>query len=236
MNIFVRSVLMFAAVLGITHAQTNILATSSSGQVTIGFHAAMVSFVPSNANSAEDAVKSTAISVAEGQAITAAAARTIPIPVVGPYIAGPVVNKIMKTFHPDKPITGFNVAFLPGLSAATILQRGEAKFTIPAQALQGGNLALVRVKISPKDSSRLVRSVHASVKVKNSKINPMASDTKILGIDEDAIPCHQEIQNGDIILTPNAGLTSGEYAVVVLPAQQDTIPVAGNWVWDFRVM
>ncbi|MEI9975268.1 MAG: hypothetical protein WDO73_26335 [Ignavibacteriota bacterium] len=236
MSIVIRSFLVFSAALGLTHAQTNILATSSSGQSSIGFHAAMVSFVPSNANSAEDAVKSAAISVAENHAITAAAARTIPIPVVGPYIAGPVVNKIMKTFHPDKPITGFNVAFLPGLSAATIIQRGEASFTIPAQALQGGNPALVRVKISSKDSSRLVRSVHASVKIKNSKINPMASDTKVLGIDEDTIACHQEIRNGDIILTPNSALAIGEYAVVILPTQQDTIPVAGSWVWDFRVM
>ena len=73
--------------------------------------------------------------MAEGHAITAAAARTIPIPVVGPYIAGPVVNKIMKTFHPEKPITGFNVAFLSGLSAGTLLREGETTFTIPAQAL-----------------------------------------------------------------------------------------------------
>lgn len=236
MSIATSSFLVFSAVLGIAHAQNTILATSNSGQTNITFHAAMVSFVPSNANSAEDAVKSTAISVAENHAITAAAARTIPIPVVGPYIAGPVVNKIMKTFHPDKPITGFNVAFLPGLSAGTILQRGETSFTIPAQALQGGNPALVRVKVSTKDSSRLVRSVHASVKVKNSKINPMASDTTILGVDEDIIPCRQEVRNGDIVLTPNSALESGEYTVVVLPAQQDTVPVAGGWVWDFRVM
>jgi len=196
----------------------------------------MVSFVPSNGNSAEDAVKSTAVSVAEGHAITAAAARTFPIPVVGPYIAGPVVNKIMKTFHPEKPITGFNVAFLSGLSAGAILREGEITFTIPAQALQGGNPSLLRVKISSKDSARIVRSIHASVKVKNSKINPMASDTTILGIDEDVIPCRREIRNGNVVLIPNSALARGEYAVVIVPAQQDTIPVAGTWVWNFRIM
>ncbi len=81
-----------------------------------------------------------------------------------------------------------------------------------------------------------MRSVHASVRVKNSKINPMASDTNILGVDEDVIPCRREVRNGDVVLIPSSALARGEYAVVMVPAQQDTIPVAGNWVWDFRIM
>ena len=112
MSIATSSFLVSPAALGIAEAHDSIRATSISGQTDIASHAAMVSFMPNNGNSADGAVESTAVSVVEGQAITAAAARTIPIPVVGTYIAGPVANKIMKTFHPENPITGFNVAFL----------------------------------------------------------------------------------------------------------------------------
>ncbi len=227
---------VLTAVIGTAFAQPGVVATSASGQTNLTFRSALVTFVPSNANTAEEAVKSAAVSAAEGHAIAIAAARTIPIPVVGPYLAGPVVGKVINVFHPNKPITGFNVAFLPGLSSESIVQQGEITFTVPSAALQGGHPLLVRAKVSSKDSARIVRSVHASLKLKNSQINPMASDNKILGVDEDIVVTKQEIRGSDIILTPANALGPGEYAVIIAPAQQDALPVAGNWIWDFRVM
>jgi len=221
---------------GAAQVQTSIVANTSSGQTSLTFRTAMVTFVQSDAPGVSDAVKGTAISVARDKAVEAAAIHAIPIPVVGPYVAGPVVGKVMKAFHHDKPLTGFNVAFLPGLSAEAVVQRGETSFTIPGSALQGGHPVLVRVKPSSKDSARIVRSVHATVKMKDSKINPLATDNKVLGVDEDVIGCRQEVRGGDIILTPNSILEPGEYAVLIVPPQQDLMPITGSWVWDFRVM
>ena len=74
MSIATSSFLVSPAALGIAEAHDSIRATSISGQTDIASHAAMVSFMPNNGNSADGVVESTAVSVVEGQAITATAA------------------------------------------------------------------------------------------------------------------------------------------------------------------
>ena len=127
---------------------------------------------------------------------------------------------------------GFNLAFLQGLSAQTGLQKGDFSFTLPAQSVQATTPVLLRMKPSAKDSVRIVPGVHIVTKLTGSSINPTA--TKILGVDQEAISCRQEVRNGDIVLVPNSPLQSGEYAVALTPAQQDLVPV--GLVWDFRIL
>jgi len=93
---------------------------------------------------------------------------------------------------------------------------------------------LLRLKPAVKDSARIVRSVHLSNKLTGGTLNPL--DTTILGIDQDAIACRQEIRNGDVVLIPNSPLESGEYAIVLVSAQPDKVPVVGAAVWDFRLL
>jgi hypothetical protein len=189
----------------------------------------MVAFVPSNADELSDAAKNAAISGVEGHAITAVAARTLPIPIVGGFIAEQLVGRIMNLHHPA--VKGFNIAFLQGLSARTVLQSGYFSFTVPAQSLQGQTPVLLRLKPSFKDSARIVRGVHIITKMTGSTINPTSA--KILGVDQDAIYCSRDSRNGDLVLTTNSALASGEYAIVLIPTEQDIVPV--GQVWDFRV-
>jgi hypothetical protein len=149
-------------------------------------------------------------------------------------IAEQAVGRIVNVFHKPKPINGFNIAFVKGLSAETALQKGGVSFTVPAQLLQGAKPLLLRLKSSAKDSARIARSVRLSTKPTGSAINP--AEPSILGVDQDAIACRQEIRNGDVVLTPNAPLESGEYAIVLAPAQPNKVPVAGAVLWDFRIL
>lgn len=137
-------------------------------------------------------------------------------------------------FHKAKPILGFNVALVQGLSAGTDLPAGGMSFTVPAQSVQGASALLLRLKPSAKDSARIVRGVHLSTKRTGGNIDPLNS--KILGIDQDAVACRQETRNGDVVLIPNSPLESGEYAIVLVSAQPDRAPVAGTVLWDFRLL
>lgn len=218
--------LAFTAVLGVANAQ-NVVATSSSGITTpLAPHPPMVTFVASNSNNVAGTVGHRAISTA--------AASAVPVPFVGGLIADQAVGKIIKVFHKPKPIKGFNIAFVQGLSAVTALQKGDVSFTVPAQSLQGASPLLLRLKPSVKDSARIVRSVHLSNKLTGGTLNPL--DTTILGFDQDAVACRQETRNGDVVLIPTSPLESGEYAIVLVSAQPDKAPVAGAAVWDFRLL
>jgi hypothetical protein len=189
----------------------------------------MVAFVASNSNNLAGAMKN-----GVGRtAITSVAAKAVPIPMFGVLIVDQAVGKIGKVFHKAKPIKGFNVAFVKGLSAETALTKGAMSFTIPAQSLQGASPMLLRLRPSAKDSARIVRSVHLSTPQTASAINP--PDPDILGIDQDAVACRQEIRDGDVVLIPNSPLESGEYAIVLVSAQPDKVPVAGAALWDFRL-
>jgi hypothetical protein len=229
----INPLLAFLTVLVAVHGQS-VVATSGSGHLNLSLNPALVIFVASGANSAAEAVKGAALSGAEGQAVAVTIARMVPIPIVGP-LAAPVVSAVLKKFHPPKPTTGFTVAFLKGLTSGSILQRGEMSFTVPAESLSQGSPVLLRIKPSLKDNTRIVRSLHLSVKVAGNSLADGDGNTKVLGIEELAIPCHQEMRNGDMVLIPDSPLETGEYAVVLAPAQQDAMAPVGL-VWDFRVL
>jgi hypothetical protein len=143
MNKLAASLVALASVLGTVQAQS-IVATSRFSRTDLPPQGAYISFVQSSSDTAEAAVKDASLSIVAGHAILAAGGKLLPIPIVGPYLTGPVVEKLSKMLHPAKPITGFNVAFVQGLSARTVLQQSETTFTIPAELLQGGAAALVR--------------------------------------------------------------------------------------------
>ena len=217
---------VFAAILGVANAQ-NVVVTPSSGQTTaLTPHPAMVTFVVSNSSNLAGAVG--------GRAIATVAASAVPIPFIGGFVAEQAVGRVIKVFRKPKPIKGFNVAFVQGLSAGAALQKGAISFTVPAKSLQAASPVLLRLKPSVKDSARIVRSVHLSTTPTGSAINPPSPS--ILGTDQDAIACRQEIRNGDVVLIPNSPLESGEYAIVLVSAQPDKVPVAGAVLWDFRVL
>jgi hypothetical protein len=226
--------LPFMAVLGVANAQ-NVVATSSSGlTIPLAPHTAKVTFVASDSNSLQGATMNGAISGVGGSVMTKAAAKAIPIPMVGGMIAGQAVGGIAKMVRKAKPIKGFNVAHVQGLSAGTDLPAGAMSFTVPVQSLQGASPLLLRLKPSVKDTARIVRGVHLSAKRTRGNIDPLNS--KILGIDQDAVVCRQEIRNGDVVLIPNSPLESGEYAIVLVSARPDRAPVAGAALWDFRLL
>jgi hypothetical protein len=209
----------------------NAVATSNTGQTTaLVPHQATVTFVATNANNVQGAAKKGAISGAAGGAVTPVAAKAIPVPVAGGLIAQQAVGRILKAFNRPKPIKGFNVAVVEGLSAGTALHETAISFTVPAQALHGASAMLLRLKPSAKDSARIVRGVHLSTK--DGTVN--SQDAKILGVDQDAVACRQEMRKGDAVLIPKSPLKSGEYAIVLVPAKPDRGPVAGTMLWDFR--
>src|SRR5450432_1292001 len=226
--------LPFTAVLGVANAQ-NVVATSSSGQtIPLVPHPATVTFVASDSKSLQGATKNGAVSGVGTSVATSVAARAIPVPIVGGIIAGQAIGGIGKMFHKAKPVLGFNVALVQGLSALTALPAGGMSFTVPAQSVQAASPLLLRLKPSVKDSARIIRGVHLSAKRTGGNIDPLNS--KILGVDQDAVACRQEIRNGDVILTPNSPLESGEYAIVLVSAQPDRVPVAAAALWDFRLL
>jgi hypothetical protein len=225
-----RLVLTLFASIGIGYSQT-VIATSGSVQTNLPLNSAKVAFVASSAKSADEAATQAVLSTAAGTAVATTALRMIPI--VGP-LAGTFMGPMISKFHKPKPVTGFSIAFIPGLTAGTVLQPGEMHFIVPAQALQGANSSLVRLKTSLKDSSRIVRSVHLSAKVSGNSLDASAGGLDVLGIEQDEIPCKLETRpGGDIVITPSAPLASGEYAVVTIPTDSSTVPA--RLVWDFHV-
>jgi hypothetical protein len=213
-------------------AQT-VVATSGSQSVNLAPNQAMVTFVPTNAATAEGAIKSAAISAAQGQAVAATLLRVVPIPIVGPF-ARPLIGTVLNRVHPPKPVTGFSIAFLNGLSATTVLPAGQVSFSIPTESLQGASPSLLRLKTSAKDSNRIVRSLHISVKAAGGTVAPDTKDAQVLGIEQEVIPCSAQNRNGAVVLTPDSPLEAGQYAIALLPAsQQGMVPVGS--VWDFRV-
>ena len=225
---FITSV--FYVAFGAAYAQ-DITATSAGGQNTsIASHAAMITFVTSNAGSVQEAAKSAAISGASGRALAAVAAHTLPIPLVGSFLTEQMVGRVLKFHHAE--IKGFNVGFVQGLSSETLLEKGAYSFTIPAQQLQGTSPLILRLKPSGKNAARIVRSIHIKTKFKDNAINPSA--TTILGIDQEVVPSRQDVRGGSVVVTSDAALESGEYAIALVAAQADFVPVVT--LWDFRIL
>jgi len=217
-----------------TNNAQNVMATSGAGTIALTTNPALVTFVATNAGTAESAAKDTMLSTAKGQATVATLTRVVPIPIIGPF-AGPLMNVVLTKFHKPKPIVGFSIAFLPGLSAATAVPQGEMSFRVPANSLQGAVPSLLRVTPSTKDSTRIVRSLHLSVKAQGPSVAPTAENTELLGTTEQTIACRQEIRDGDAVLIPNSPLDTGEYAIAMVPAAQQVMAPVGS-VWDFRVV
>jgi hypothetical protein len=220
------------AMAGIAHGQNIVAATKSGGPVTLKPATAAVTFVASNANNVDGAVKSTALSMAQAQTVSTVL-RAVPIPIIGPF-AGPLIGSVMKRFSTPKPVTGFSIAFVSGLSATTAIQAGQASFTIPAESLQGATPTLLRLKISEKDSTRIVRSLQLSVKPTGPTVTPDAKNAQVLGVEQNLVPTFKDERDGAVILTSEAPLEAGEYAIALVPsAQQAMVPI--GIVWDFRV-
>jgi hypothetical protein len=195
-------------------------------------HGALVAFVTSDASSAQQALQNTAISAAEGKVIAAIAIKTLPIPLVG---ALPVEGalRVLGKFR-KHVVKGFDAEYVQGLSSETVVQPGQTGFTIPAGALQGASPLLLRIKPSTKDSARIARSFHVSFKMTGSQMNPATME--VLGTEQETIPCHPEPRpGGEVILTPNTPLASGEYAIVPGSHRPSGANAPVGLVWDFSV-
>jgi hypothetical protein len=211
----------------------NVVATCVSGQVTLAANPAMVTFVPSKANTAVGAAQEATLSAAQGQAVMATMARALPIPIIGPF-AGPVLGAVAARLHAPKPEVGYSVAFVEGVSAKTVIPQGEITFRVPASSLQAATPVLLRTTASTKDSTRIIRSLRLSVKVTGKSVVPNAENTKLLSVDENVISCRREADNGDTLLIPASRLDVGEYAVALIPDAKDNMVPVGS-VWDFQV-
>ena len=229
------SLIFFAiAITGVMHAQ-NIVVTSDSGQKTEVFpHSASVTFIAGTGNHLQDTVRDTAISQGGGRAI-ATAASSIPVPFAGAIIANLAVGGILKSLHKDKDnsIKGANLAMTQGLSSGTAISKGNLSFTMPDYSMPGTSPVLLRIKPSAKYTARIVRGVQLSAVLTGGLVDTAAS--KILGIDQDRIPCHLEDRDEGVTLIPDSALESGEYAIVLVPDQEDRMPVSSAILWDFRL-
>lgn len=227
------SALLFTIGASAGYAQTvTIAAGQGSSPVTLGSHPAMVAAIVSDADTAQDAIRSSAISSAEGKVISVLAMKALPIPVVG---AIPVEGAMHMLSRFKKHTTkGYQVTYLQGLSAETEVTAGVVSFTVSALPSQDVLPALLRVRSSAKDSARIVRSVHVAYKMTGSQINP--ATVGVLGIHQDEIQCTlQANAGGSVFLATSEPLTTGEYAVVLLPKQPSLDGSASSTVWDFRV-
>jgi len=221
------------AIVGAAHAQT-VSAVSGAGAPRIDLtpHVAMVAFVTSDADTAQEALKSAAISAAQGKVLTAIASKALPIPVVG----GLPVDGALHVFNKfrKQAAKGYNVAYLQGLSAETTVQHDGTSFTVPASLMQGTSPQLLRIRPSAKDSARIVRSIHVAFKMTGSQVNP--TTMHVLGTDQEVISCQQATSaSGDLTLTPNAPLAEGEYAIVLLPNRPSADSAPAGLAWDFLV-
>jgi len=229
---FAQLALTYAAAMASVAYAQNVTAMSGpeSAPTSLAPHLAVVTFIASYAGTAQGALQNTAVSAAENKALVAIASKALPIPVVGGLAvegAQHVFNKFRK-----HTVKGFDVAYIHGLSAETVIQSGGTSFEIPAQSLEGASALLLRIKPSAKDSARIVRSVHVTFKMTGSSIKPATK--KVLGTEEDVVPSREEIRSADVVLTPNSPLTPGEYAIVLVPAHSGAD--GGLPSWDFRVV
>lgn len=225
-----RFILISAFFVG-AYAQS-IVVESASGSINLPPNQALVTFVPTTSSSLDGAIKDTALSSAQDKAVAATLLKAVPIPVVGPF-AAPLVTSAFNKLHP-KTVTGFSIAFVKGLSATTAIAPGRTSFEIPAQSLEGATPTLLRMKLSTKDSTRIVRSLRLSVKASGASVTPDDHNTTVLGDEQDVIPSHTDVRDGNVILTPEAALESGEYAMALVPPARTVSAPVGK-VWDFRV-
>jgi hypothetical protein len=224
------TLIIFSALLESGNAQ-NIVVASARGPINLAPNQALVTFVPTPSDTVEGAIRDTTLSTAQDQAVAATLVRAVPIPIIGP-LAAPLIGPMMARLHP-KTVTGFSIAFLKGLNATTLVAPGKASFEIPTEYLEGVTPSLLRVKPSAKDSTRIIRSLHLSVKASGRSVTPDAHNAKVLGTEEDLVASHTEVRDATTILISESPLPSGEYAVALVPTAGVMAPVGK--IWDFRV-
>ena len=213
-------------------AQTVTAVSGPGSRVNLTPHVAVSAFVVSEADSAQAALQNTVVSAAESKVIVAVATKVLPIPIIG---ALPVEGLMHVLGKIKKPVVkGFQMDYIQGLASETVVQRGATGFAVPALGLQGASPLLLRLRPSTKDSMRIVRSLHVTYKMTDSQVNP--ATMKVLGTDQETIPCHLETgAGGDIVLIPNLPLASGEYAIVLAPNGPSAANAPVGVVWDFRI-
>lgn len=219
-------------------------AISGSSSTSLNMHVVQTRFLPSNANTGQDALKNVAISAA-GQQVAGSVAgiaggKLLTIPGVGGLpVAGAMaaINVFRK-----KTVKGFTIDYLLGTSAVDVLTRGDLAFSIDTakarmavNGLQVSPPLLIHLLPGGSDAVRVLRTIHLSYKEPGG--SPQTAD--VLGTEQDLITCNSEERGGDrLLLTPKTQLLSGEYAIV-LPSKTAIpgIESKETWtlVWDFQI-
>jgi len=200
----------------------------------------MNTFIVSDASTAANATKDAVIGAGTTKALTTVAGAALPIPIVGGIVVDSA-DRLLRHFRKPRPIRGFEVYFLQGLSAtATVQQQDGFAVFIPSSALaaygQTPVVELLLLQSSQKDTARIVRSRHVAMKHTNSDINPTA--VEVLGVEQNEIPCRKETRdNGDVVLTPVSPLLAGQYALVTIGTVNAGTAALSETVgaWDFRL-
>jgi len=225
--------LALALMVSTAYSQTvTAVSGSGSGRINLTPHVAAGAFVVSEADSAPAALQSTVVSAAEGKVIVAVATKALPIPVIGDLPLDGLMRVLGKIKKPV--VKGFQMDYIQGLASETVVQRGATGFAVPALGVQGASPLLLKIKPSTKDPVRIVRSLHLTYKMSDGQVNP--ATMKVLGTDQETVPCHLETSaGGDIVLMPNLPLANGEYAIVLAPNGPSPATTPVGVVWDFRI-
>ena len=226
--------LLFFSLSSQAAAQNLIVVYGSGSEPTnIPFHTAAPAFIQSNAESAQEALKTTAIGAAQGKVISAVAMKSVPM--LGPVVGALPVEGMLKIFgHRRQSVKGFYITSIPGLSANTSVPATDFSLLLPKQSRQvlgqpDSTAALLRLRPSAKDGARIVRSLHVATTLSGGK-----ATEQILGTEQDIVACDtQERSAGDVVLAPKSPLAAGEYAVVLFSSQQSAS--SGFVLWDFRI-
>lgn len=208
------------------------LTTAGAGPINLTQRPAATTFIATNADSTE-IFKNVALGQAQSTVLNTVAGSLIHLPVIGFAGTAVAVAKVTKIFGHESAAKGFDITYLRDLSASVSVARGNASFSIPVQpGVDNSGLLLLRLRQSAKDSARIVRSIHVSIKQTKSQINPVT--TEVLGTEQDVVASHAEVGNNYVTLTPTNPLEPGEYALVS-PIQSSNDPAAALLAWDFRV-
>lgn len=220
----------------------SVVAVLGSAETSLPTRNVQSRFFVSNADSAQEALKNTAISAAGQQATGAVAGiaggKLLTIPVVGGL---PVQGAMaaVSIFH-KKTIKGFTVDYLLGLTSETVIGAASSfsidtvQSRLQSAGVQVSKPTLVRLQPQGKDFARIVRTIHLSYKEGGNPLN-----AEILGAEQTLVSCRIDEPGGDkLTMTPIQALEPGEYAVV-LPTRsvgpgveaKETLALA----WDFRI-
>lgn len=228
------------AFLPCTSAQSFVTVTTGGNAINLSQKTAVTTFIASSAGSS-DVFKNTAEGQAQSAVLNSVAGSLVHLPVIGLASTALAVTKITKIFGSHQSdMKGFDITYLRDLSASVAIAAGIPSFTVPIQKLQtmgadGSGLLLLRLRQSSKDSARIVRSTHVSLKQNKSQINPVS--TEVLGTEQDIVTTSIVTSADTIVLTANSALSPGEYALVAPVSSSTGDPASMTMLaWDFRVV